>query len=82
MAPGIRGLQRTDRSEFNGHSKKVRQEGSQTRLIGAELDAEKVKELNYTQMVALLKVRDDDMRTEMVNSGEAQALSTRELKPG
>lgn len=31
-------------------------------------------------MVALLKVRDDDMRTEMVNSGEAQALSTRELE--
>lgn len=61
-------------------ARKFGQEGSQTRLIGAELDAEKVKELNYTQMVALLKVRDDDMRTEMVNSGEAQALSTRELE--
>lgn len=54
--------------------------GTQTRLIGPELDEEKVKELNYTQMVALLKIRDDGARTEIVNSGEAQALSSRELE--
>ena len=54
--------------------------GTQTRLIGPELDEEKVKELNYTQMVALLKIRDDGVRTEIVNSGEAQALSSRELE--
>ncbi len=54
--------------------------GTQTRLIGPELDEEKVKELNYTQMVALLKIRDDGARTEIVNSGEAQVLSSRELE--
>lgn len=54
--------------------------GTQTHLIGPELDEEKVKELNYTQMVALLKIRDDGARTEIVNSGEAQALSSRELE--
>lgn len=61
-------------------ARKFGQEGSQTRLIGPEMDEEKVKELNYTQMVALLKIRDDDTRTSFVNSGEAQALSTRELE--
>lgn len=61
-------------------ARKFGQEGSQARLIGPEMDADKVKELNYTQMVALLKVKDDDARTEIVNSGEAQALSTRELE--
>ena len=61
-------------------ARKFGQEGSQSRLIGPEMDAEKIRELNYTQMVALLKIRDDDTRTNIVNSGEAQALSTRELE--
>lgn len=61
-------------------ARKFGQEGSQSRLIGPEMDSEKIRELNYTQMVALLKIRDDDTRTNFVNSGEAQALSTRELE--
>ena len=57
-------------------------EGNQGKLFGKELDAEQVKELNYTQMTALLKIRDDDERVEFMEEHreELKDMSTRELE--
>ena len=57
-------------------------EGNQGKLFGKELDAEQVKELNYTQMTALLKIRDDDERVEFMeeHQEELKDMSTRELE--
>ena len=57
-------------------------EGNQGKLFGKELDAEQVKELNYTQMTALLKIKDDDERTEFMEEHreELKDMSTRELE--
>lgn len=57
-------------------------EGNQGKLFGKELDAEQVKELNYTQMTALLKIRDDDERAEFMeeHQEELKDMSTRELE--
>lgn len=57
-------------------------EGNQGKLFGKELDAEQVKELNYTQMTALLKIRDDDERAEFMEEHreELKDMSTRELE--
>lgn len=57
-------------------------EGNQGKLFGKELDAEQVKELNYTQMTALLKIKDDDERGEFMEEHreELKDMSTRELE--
>lgn len=57
-------------------------EGNQGKLFGKELDAEQVKELNYTQMTALLKIKDDDERAEFMEEHreELKDMSTRELE--
>lgn len=57
-------------------------EGNQGKLFGKELDAEQVKELNYTQMTALLKIKDDDERAEFMeeHQEELKDMSTRELE--
>lgn len=57
-------------------------EGNQGKLFGKELDAEQVKELNYTQMTALLKIKDDDERVEFMEEHreELKDMSTRELE--
>lgn len=57
-------------------------EGNQGKLFGKELDAEQVKELNYTQMTALLKIKDDDARVEFMEEHreELKEMSTRELE--
>lgn len=57
-------------------------EGNQGKLFGKELDAEQVKELNYTQMNALLKIKDDDERAEFMEEHreELKDMSTRELE--
>lgn len=57
-------------------------EGNQGKLFGKELDAEQVKELNYTQMTALLKIKDDDERVEFMEEhrDELKDMSTRELE--
>lgn len=57
-------------------------EGNQGKLFGKELDTEQVKELNYTQMTALLKIRDDDERAEFMEEHreELKDMSTRELE--
>lgn len=57
-------------------------EGNQGKLFGKELDAEQVKELNYTQMTALLKIKDDYERAEFMEEHreELKDMSTRELE--
>lgn len=57
-------------------------EGNEGKLFGKELDAEQVKELNYTQMTALLKIKDDDERAEFMEEhrDELKDMSTRELE--
>lgn len=55
-------------------------EGSEGKLFGKELNPEQVKELNYTQMTALLKIHDDDERAEFMDANPVQTMSTRELE--
>lgn len=60
--------------------KKFGVEGNQTKLIGTELDASQIRELTYTQMTALLKIKDDDERADFMAENPVQDMSTRELE--
>lgn len=66
--------------QFMAIYKKFGVEGNQLKLFGEDMDASKVKKLNYSSLVALLAIKDDDERASFINSENVEEMSTRELK--
>ena len=51
----------------------------QTKLIGTEIEDEKIEKLSYSQAVALLGIKDEDERAQFINENPVEDMSTREL---